>query len=170
MFLIISAYKGCYSKSNLADQTPKATSSSMTVGFCTQVCLAISKSFHGVEGQNCFCFDNLKNTPPLTNRHCRTKCPGDQSQICGGAGAISVAKSTDESIVEVMAIFGGKDDPTFEILYKNGETCTSDLASPPEPNMVVNAWTTRKDRYFIMCGGCNNDAGGACTSKSYSDT
>ena len=78
---------------------------------------------------------------------------------------MSVAKSTDESIVEVMAIFGGKDDPTFEILYKNGETCTSDLPSPPEPNMVANAWTTRKDRYFIMCGGCNAPDGATCTSK-----
>ena len=139
----------------------------MTVGFCTQVCLAVSQSFHGVEGENCFCFGNLKNAPPLTNRHCRTKCPGDHSQICGGPGAMSVAKSTDESIVEVMALFGGKNDPTFEILYKNGETCESDLPSPPEPNMQVNAWTTRKDRYFITCGGCNNDFAAACASNFF---
>ena len=139
----------------------------MTVGFCSTVCLRVSKTVHGVEGENCFCFDNMKNAPPLTNRHCRTKCPGDNSQICGGPGAISVTKTTDYSVVEVLALFGGKNDPTFEILYKNGEKCESDLPTPPEPNMQVNSWATRKDRYLIMCGGCKNDLSAGCTSKFF---
>ena len=67
-----SANKGCYSKSNLADQTPKATSSSMTVGFCTQVCLAVSQSFHGVEGETdfkCTMCDNEYDQKVLLNQH-----------------------------------------------------------------------------------------------------
>ena len=151
----------------MADQTPAATSKSMTVGFCTTVCFGLGEQVHGVEGENCFCMGNLKNAPPLTNRHCRTKCPGDYSQICGGPGAISVTKTSDNSVVEVMVLFGGKNDPNFEIVYKNGETCESDLPSPPMPNMQVQAWATRKDRYFIMCGGCDNDLSAPCTSKSY---
>ena len=71
----ILAYRGCYSKSNLADQTPTASSKSMTVGYCVLICKAASSgsgtNFAGIEGENCLCFNNFVNVFPLTNRHCR---------------------------------------------------------------------------------------------------
>ena len=162
------AYRGCYSKSSLSDQTPTASAKSMSPGACAQICKAVSSGdgskFSGVEGPNCFCFDTLNDAPPLTNRHCRKKCLSDNSQICGGQGAMSVTNLYDDSIVEVMVNYGGFDDQTFEIVYKNGETCESNIPSPPE-KIEIGAWTTRKDRYFIMCSGCHDCSNAMCASS-----
>ena len=163
------AYRGCYSKSSLSDQTPTASAKSMSPGACAQVCKAVSSGagskFSGVEGPNCFCFDTLHDASPLTNRHCRTKCLSDSSQICGGQGAMSVTNLFDRSIAEVMVNYGGFDDQTFEIVYKDGQTCESNIPSPPT-KLELASWTQRKDRYFIMCGGCDDCSSAMCLPGS----
>ena len=81
---------------------------------------------------------------------------------------MSVINLVDKSISEVLVLYGGKDDANFEIVDKDGNTCTSNIPSPPVPNMDFYGWTTRKDRYFIMCGGCDCNADcnpNSCTSK-----
>ena len=135
----------------------------MSVGFCVHICQAVDSGagskFAGIEGQNCYCFDNLNNDEPLTNRHCRAKCPGEFSQICGGPGAMSVIKLVDDSINEVLLVYGGKDDPGYEIISKDGTVCTaSSLPNFPDTDLKWYGWTTRKDRYLIICGGAHTDS------------
>ena len=100
----------------------------MTLAFCVKVCmsLATSTKFSGVEGENCFCFDTLINSDPLTNKHCHTKCPGDKSVLCGGHGAMSVTNLEENSVHEVLVLYGGYDNPKFEVINKNGDVCIAD--------------------------------------------
>ena len=128
----------------------------MSVGFCVHICQAVDSGagskFAGIADQSCFCFDDLNNDQPLTNRHCRTKCPGDFSQICGGPGAMSVIKLVDDTINEVLLVY----DSEFEIITKDGTVCpASSLPALPDADLKWYGWTTRKDRYLIVCGGCH---------------
>ena len=131
----------------------------MSVGFCVHICKAVSSGsgtkFAGVEGENCLCFDSLNKVQPLTNRHCRLKCKGDASQICGGHGAMTVINIVDNSINEVMVTYGGPNDANFQVIRSDGWACdATDIPSPPDTDLIGPAFTTRKDRYFIICGGC----------------
>ena len=158
----------------------------MTLAFCVKVCmsLATSTKFSGVEGENCFCFDTLINSDPLTNKHCHTKCPGDKSVLCGGHGAMSVTNLEENSVHEVLVLYGGYDNPKFEVINKNGDVCIADtipgicshfshvyillyytkiiFAEPPE-KIKYAGYTWRKDRYFFICGGCVIDDTDQCT-------
>ena len=100
----------------------------MTLAFCVKVCMSLDPQpkFSGVEGENCFCFDSLINSEPLTNKHCYTKCPGDKSVLCGGHGAMSVTNLVENSVHEVLVLYGGYDNPKFEVINKNGDVCIAD--------------------------------------------
>ena len=37
----------------------------------------------------CYCLSEI-HSPQLSNRDCSTPCPGDNSQMCGGKGTMSV--------------------------------------------------------------------------------
>ena len=44
-----------------------------------------------LQGGKCYCLNALANgAKRLSNSQCRTRCPGDLSQICGGKGSLSV--------------------------------------------------------------------------------
>ena len=44
-----------------------------------------------LQGGKCYCLNSLANgAKRLSNSQCRTRCPGDLSQICGGKGSLSV--------------------------------------------------------------------------------
>ena len=121
--------RGCYSKSSVTlTNAQKASSKSMTLAFCVKVCMSLDTTtkFSGVEGENCFCFDSLINSDPLTNKHCHTKCPGDKAVLCGGPGAMSVTNLVENSIHEVLVLYGGYNNPKFEVINKKGDVCTAD--------------------------------------------
>ena len=154
--LIYLAYRGCYSKPNLE---PSSSSTSMTIGFCAQVCNASSETLMaGISDMDCFCFNSVKGFQLLSNRHCRTKCPGDFSQVCGGNGALSVINLDDKSVEEVLVLYGDNGGSDFLVLNSNIDLCSAAIPRLPEENLRHFGWTTRKDRYFIICGGCD------CTS------
>ena len=46
-------------------------------------------TFFHLQNGSCFCFSQL-HSPLLSNRQCNVPCPGDNAQLCGGKGAISV--------------------------------------------------------------------------------
>ena len=72
---------------------------------------------------------------------------------------MSVIKFVDDSINEVLLVYGGKDDPGYEIITKDGTVCTaSSLPNFPDTDLKWHGWTTRKDRYLIVCGGAHTDS------------
>ena len=48
---------------------------------------------------------------------------------------MSVINLVDNSINEVLVIYGGRNSPHFEIVNKDGSTCTSNIPSPPLTNI-----------------------------------
>lgn len=89
-------YLGC-GKDNAGDRTLSEellTGDDMTVEKCIDFCKSKSKAYAGLEysGQ-CYCSGTLADDrAPVKGSagNCLMKCSGDESQVCGGADAISL--------------------------------------------------------------------------------
>ena len=45
------------------------------------------------------------------------------SVLCGGHGAMSVTNLVENSIHEVLVLYGGYNNPKFEVINKKGDVC-----------------------------------------------
>ena len=62
--------------------------------YCTDRCNADGYRIAGVSDQNCYCGDDLgPEAAEVVSTSCENKCPGDNSQICGGPNRLSVFSS-----------------------------------------------------------------------------
>ena len=67
------------------------SSEGMTLEYCGQLCSGPGTFIYmGVSGTQCHCFANLLLAKQLSNGACNLKCPGDEAEICGGKGVLSV--------------------------------------------------------------------------------
>jgi hypothetical protein len=68
-------------------------SAAMTTQMCQSYCTGLGLSLSGVEySSECYCGNILSNGAALGSTNCNMICPGDENQICGGPGALSVFK------------------------------------------------------------------------------
>lgn len=62
---------------------------------CVEHCKSIGKSIAGTEnGGQCFCGNELKQSQAVSSGECDQRCLGDNRQICGGSGTLSIFRKT----------------------------------------------------------------------------
>ena len=62
-----------------------------TIQNCIAFCSLNDFSYAGVENEDqCYCGKNAPTQDPISDSECDSKCPGDQTKICGGDFAINV--------------------------------------------------------------------------------
>ena len=62
-----------------------------TIQNCISFCFLYDFSYAGVGNEDqCFCGKNPPTQDPISDSECNSKCPGDQTKICGGDLAINV--------------------------------------------------------------------------------
>ena len=92
------AYIGCYTEGTggLALTGPsEAPANAMTVEVCTAFCAQGGYPYAGLEyGQNSFCGYGLSNgSTNVRDNQCGLPCSGDNSEVCGGEGSLTVYES-----------------------------------------------------------------------------
>jgi hypothetical protein len=88
-------YLGCVTEGNGGRALTDGfmADASMTPQLCQSYCTGLGLSLSGVEySSECYCGNVLSNGATLGSTNCNMICPGDESQICGGPGALSVFK------------------------------------------------------------------------------
>lgn len=62
---------------------------------CVEHCKSIGKSIAGTENAGqCFCGNELKQSKAVPSSECDQRCLGDDGQICGGSGTLSIFRKT----------------------------------------------------------------------------
>ncbi|KAJ5974962.1 hypothetical protein N7481_008669 [Penicillium waksmanii] len=82
---------GCYTDTTLKRTLAKSYNiAGNTVEKCQAECQSNGYLYAGVEyGTQCFCGNSIDNGATITSA-CGTACPGDSSEVCGGANALSM--------------------------------------------------------------------------------
>ena len=88
---------GCYSDQlnpvRSLGGNPEWWGQQITASNCADHCSKIGMSMSGTEnGGQCFCGNSLVNSKKIDASKCSSKCNGDDSQTCGGPGALTVHK------------------------------------------------------------------------------
>ncbi|KAI1839981.1 hypothetical protein JX265_013597 [Neoarthrinium moseri] len=85
---------GCYSdQSNARTLTTSMNVASNTIERCQAACVAAGFNYSGTEfGNQCFCGTTISNGGAQVDPSgCNKACSGNSTQICGGAGTLSVS-------------------------------------------------------------------------------
>ena len=155
------AWKGCYSESFIGDTSPTLESSLMTIDLCSNAC--DHSVFMGIAVTKCFCFESLLQATKLSAKLCGDHCKGNQAQLCGGHGAMTVHQLKNEVYNDVMVILGGTEtsysyidnDPLQDntVLMSGGQEC-EDHGIPDLPEPVMDAgFVSINNSVIVMCGG-----------------
>ncbi|KAI4115242.1 MAG: hypothetical protein LQ345_004126 [Seirophora villosa] len=86
-------YTGCYTEGSSvrALKNLALASDTMTVGICLEKCS--DYQYAGIEyGRECWCDNTIDSTSTIAplESQCNKKCPGDQTQICGGSSRLTL--------------------------------------------------------------------------------
>jgi hypothetical protein len=102
------AYSGCWTDGTygriLAHQQPDSTSN--TIEGCIATCSSLGMSIAGLEySSQCFCDNFVRNQGAVSgNSNCAMKCSGNDAQICGGPGLLSMYSTSAPRLAAVPVI------------------------------------------------------------------
>lgn len=125
--------KGCWQDGPNGRILPKyqaPDNNQLTPQLCAQLCDSKGYSVSGTEYfRQCFCGNAIYNGGHASkeNSSCNTPCDGDQKQMCGGAGYLSIISEGEPQIYQ---------DPTVQLGGLNGtwtyQGCYEDVTDPDD--------------------------------------
>ncbi|XP_070552674.1 coadhesin-like [Ptychodera flava] len=83
-------YLGCFTPASFGADTGPITDSSNDLDACASYCAANGYRIFATKKKGCFCKRNWEPTNGHDATKCTAKCPGDNSQTCGGSTYASI--------------------------------------------------------------------------------
>ena len=101
-----SDYLGCYNTSGFVWDDTTAVFEQMTIQQCVEWCRGRNKAYANLLRTFCACSDSL--TEPSAGENCYKSCSGQENQICGGDGTVSVF-----NVCKFVTVLPAKSDVMF---------------------------------------------------------
>ena len=139
----------------------------MSLDYCGQMCQGIYDSnFMGVQAKKCYCLNTISGSLLLSNRACKNKCPGDQAELCGGEGSLSIHQLNNDSFTDVLSLVSGSFDGVkneVNIILENGTECIDNDIPFLSGEVENRGVTVIEDHTIVACGGKLNTGYGMNT-------
>jgi hypothetical protein len=122
---------GCYvDNQTLFNHTTKAGGKQLTVDACEAACFSDDFEYAGVKaGQDCWCGTFVGNSWTENQDDCNMPCPGNASEICGGASVFNVfAAKTKNTLPPISTTWS--DAPYTPISTTTTKTTSTAVATP----------------------------------------
>ena len=129
----------------------------MSLDYCGQMCQGIYDSvFMGVQAKKCYCLNTISGSLLLSNRACKNKCPGDQAELCGGKGSLSIHQLKNDTFTDVLSLvsgsFGGVKNEV-NVVLENGTECIENDIPYLSGEVENRGVTVIEDHTIVVCGG-----------------
>lgn len=152
-------YMGCANDSTASRALPEASTNSntMTTASCQNFCTTGKNNYlySGLEhGGECFCGTDLRSFSQPGLGKCNTACSGNSTEICGGAGGLSLWRNTQYKPPTTPARVGGYvsygcfSDPTNPRVLKDSHY--ADTSNMTVENCV--GYCSKKSSSYVYAG------------------